>query len=450
MKSLMDENSDEEEEGVPEMKESEPELRRSDRLKGLKPYIPSYIKSESDDNVESDSTVEEPISDSEDEVQESKSKAVREARRKIQERVARRVALSNTAASLRPVIASAFSKKDKSSTPVPRRSRRIAAQEEKKSEAKEDDLGEMFQPRRSRRIAEQSSTRDEQKDSLENTRRIYESSNVGPRLRKSRRNTRRTTGGADDETPIQSENDITEAATTLSSIGDVEIIRYWTEQAELAKRRGELGPYVNAQDEVERAVDRARPRRQSVHDYEDMFEHMRNLSLNVTEGNRNDDVSVQDSQNSNMEESKDESKNSYMDESKDSFGDIDVSRPNHPHPFVSFNTPPLDNEATPTSGEIEANRRREHRYRLNRIRPLISDGPTEEEKDLWNNLQRPAMVRRTETRLGSIDMDDFMENERVPPGAWYLQSPRRGNERRREIERVPPGAWYLNFPRGEQ
>ena len=250
----------------------------------------------------------------------------------------------------------------------------------------------MFQPRRSRRIAEQSSTRDEQKDSLENTRRIYESSNVGPRLRKSRRNTRRTTGGADDETPIQSENDITEAATTLSSIGDVEIIRYWTEQAELAKRRGELGPYVNAQDEVERAVDRARPRRQSVHDYEDMFEHMRNLSLNVTEGNRNDDVSVQDSQNSNMEESKDESKNSYMDESKDSFGDIDVSRPNHPHPFVSFNTPPLDNEATPTSDEIEANSRREHRYRLNRIRPLISDGPTEEEKDLWNNLQRLSLI----------------------------------------------------------
>ena len=425
MKSLMDENSDEEEEGVPEMKESEPELRRSDRLKGLKPYIPSYIKSESDDNVESDSTVEEPISDSEDDVKDSKSKAVREERRKIQERVARRVALSNTAASLRPVVASAL-KKDKSSTPVPRRrSSRIAAQEEKKSEAKEDDLGEMFQPRRrSLRIAEQSSTRDEQKDSLETIRNIYESSNVRPRLRRSRRNTRRTTGGADDETPIQSENDITEAATTLSSIGDVEIIRYWTEQAELAKRRGELGPYINAQDEVERAVDRARPRRQSVHDYEDMFEHMRNLSLNVTERNRNDDVSVQDSQNSNMEESKDESKDSYMDESKDSFEDIDVSRPNHPHPFVSFNTPPLDNEPTPTSGEIETNRRREHRYRLNRTRPLISDGPTEEEKDLWENLQRPAMVSRTQTRLGSIDMDDFMENESVPPGAWYLFSPR--------------------------
>ena len=50
MKSFMDENSDEEEEGVPEMKESEPELRRSDRLKGVKSYIPSYIKSETDDN----------------------------------------------------------------------------------------------------------------------------------------------------------------------------------------------------------------------------------------------------------------------------------------------------------------------------------------------------------------------------------------------------------------
>ena len=274
IKSETDDNSDEEEEEIPEMKESEPELRRSDRLKGVKSYIPSYIKSETDDNVESDSTVEEPISDSEDEVQESKSKAVREERRKIQERVERRLALSNTAASLRPVVASAF-KKDKSSTPVPRRSSRIiAAQEEKKSEAKEDDLGEMFQPRRSRRIAEQMSTRDEQKDSLENTRRIYESSNVGPRLRRSRRNRRRTTGGADDESPTPSENELTQAATTLSSIGDVDIIKYWSEQAELARRRGELGPYINAQNEVERAVNRARPRRHTVGDYEDMFQHV--------------------------------------------------------------------------------------------------------------------------------------------------------------------------------
>ena len=362
-------------EGVPEMKESEPELRRSDRLKGVKSYIPSYIKSEIDDNVESDSTVEEPISDSEDEVQESKSKAVREERRKIQERVERRLALSNTAASLRPVVASAF-KKDKSSTPVPRRrSRIIAAQEEKKSEAKEDDLGEMFQPRRSRRIAEQISTRDEQKDSLENTRRIYESSNVGPRLRRSRRNRRRTTGGADDESPTPSENELTQAATTLSSIGDVDIIRYWSEQAELARRRGELGPYINAQNEVERAVNRARPRRHTVGDYEDMFQHVQdNLgSLVISQQNNRpraasmpssatesqaahmtstslDDGSMQDSENSNMEESKDESKNSNMDES---FGDIDISKPDHPHPFAGFNTPPLDDTHTPTSREIE-------------------------------------------------------------------------------------------------
>ena len=488
--SLMDKNSDEEEEGVPEMKESEPELRRSDRLKGvksyipsyiksemkesepelrksdrlkgIKSYIPSYIKSETDDNVESDSTVEEPISDSEDEVQESKSKAVREERRKIQERVERRLALSNTAASLRPVVASAF-KKDKSSTPVPRRkSRRIAAQEEKKSEAKEDDLGEMFQPRRrSLRIAEQSSTRDEQKDSLENTRRIYESSNVGPRLRRSRRNRRRTTGGADDESPTPSENELTQAATTLSSIGDIDIIRYWSEQAELARRRGELGPYINAQNEVERAVNRARPRRHTVGDYEDMFQHVHdNLgSLVISQRNNRaraasmpssasesqvanmssislDDGSLQDSENSNMEESKDESKNSHMDESKisseeDSFGNIDISRPDHPHPFAGFNTPPLDDEPTPTSREIETNRESEHDRRLETTAPLVTRAPTFEENQLWEDLQRPAMQRRTQERLGSIDMDDFMEDEKegAPEmkrdGPAHLFSPRR-------------------------
>jgi len=455
-------NSDEEEEGVPEMKESEPELRRSDRLKGVKSYIPSYIKSEIDDNVESDSTVEEPISDSEDEVQESKSKAVREERRKIQERVERRLALSNTAASLRPVVASAF-KKDKSSTPVPRRrSRRIAAQEEKKSEAKEDDLGEMFQPRRSRRIAEQSSTRDEQKDSLENTRRIYESSNVGPRLRRSRRNRRRTTGGADDESPTPSENELTQAATTLSSIGDVDIIKYWSEQAELARRRGELGPYINAQNEVERAVERARPRRHTVGDYEDMFQHVQdNLgSLVISQRNNRpraasmpssasesqvanmnsislDDGSMQDSENSNMEESKDESKNSYMDESKnsseqDSFGNIDISRPDHPHPFAGFNTPPLDDEHTPTSREIEKNREAERKQKMeDDSMKLVTRAPTFEENQLWEDLQRPAMQRRTQERLGSIDMDDFMEDEKegAPEmkrdGPAHLFSPRR-------------------------
>ena len=467
MKSLMDENSgpqlgrvrlgeysDEEEEGVPEMKESEPELRRSDRLKGVKSYIPSYIKSETDDNVESDSTVEEPISDSEDEVQESKSKAVREERRKIQERVERRLALSNTAASLRPVVASAF-KKDKSSTPVPRRrSRRIAAQEEKKSEAKEDDLGEMFQPRRSRRIAEQSSTRDEQKDSLENTRRIYESSNVGPRLRRSRRNRRRTTGGADDESPTPSENELTQAATTLSSIGDVDIIKYWSEQAELARRRGELGPYINAQNEVERAVNRARPRRHTVGDYEDMFQHVQdNLgSLVISQQNNRpraasmpssatesqaahmtstslDDGSMQDSENSNMEESKDESKNSNMDES---FGDIDISKPDHPHPFAGFNTPPLDDTQTPTSREIEKNREAERKEKMDDdSMKLVTRAPTFEENQLWEDLQRPAMERRTQERLGSIDMDDFMEDEKegAPEmkrdGPAHLFSPRR-------------------------
>lgn len=455
-------NSDEEEEGVPEMKESEPELRRSDRLKGVKSYIPSYIKSEIDDNEESDSTVEEPISDSEDEVQESKSKAIREERRKIQERVDRRLALSNTAASLRPVVASAF-KKDKSSTPVPRRrSRRIAAQEEKKSEAKEDDLGEMFQPRRSRRIAEQSSTRDEQKDSLENTRRIYESSNVGPRLRRSRRNRRRTTGGADDESPTPSENELTQAATTLSSIGDVDIIKYWSEQAELARRRGELGPYINAQNEVERAVERARPRRHTVGDYEDMFQHVQdNLgSLVISQRNNRpraasmpsstsesqvanmtsislDDGSMQDSENSNMEESKDESKNSYMDESKnsseeDSFGNIDTSRPDHPHPFAGFNTPPLDDEHTPTSREIEKNREAERKQKMDDdSMKLVTRAPTFEENQLWEDLQRPAMQRRTQERLGSIDMDDFMEDEKegAPEmkrdGPAHLFSPRR-------------------------
>ena len=456
-------NSDEEEEGVPEMKESEPELRRSDRLKGVKSYIPSYIKSEIDDNVESDSTVEEPISDSEDEVQESKSKAVREERRKIQERVERRVALSNTAASLRPVVASAF-KKDKSSTTVPiRRSRRIAEQEEKKSEAKEDDLGEMFQPRRrSLRIAEQSSTRDEQKDSLENTRRIYESSNVGPRLRRSRRNRRRTTGGADDESPTPSENELTQAATTLSSIGDVDIIKYWSEQAELARRRGELGPYINAQNEVERAVERARPRRHTVGDYEDMFQHVQdNLgSLVISQRNNRpraasmpssasesqvahmtsislDDGSMQDSENSNMEESKDESKNSYMDESKnsseqDSFGNIDISRPDHPHPFVGFNTPPLDDEHTPTSREIEKNHEAERKQKMDDdSMKLVTRAPTFEENQLWKDLQRPAMQRRTQERLGSIDMDDFMEDETegAPEmkrdGPAHLFSPRR-------------------------
>tara|TARA_Y100000768_G_scaffold311301_1_gene245848 strand:- start:13580 stop:16747 length:3168 start_codon:yes stop_codon:yes gene_type:complete len=456
-------NSDEEEEGVPEMKESEPELRRSDRLKGVKSYIPSYIKSEIDDNEESDSTVEEPISDSEDEVQESKSKAIREERRKIQERVDRRLALSNTAASLRPVVASAF-KKDKSSTPVPRRrSRRIAAQEEKKSEAKEDDLGEMFQPRRrSLRIAEQSSTRDEQKDSLENTRRIYESSNVGPRLRRSRRNRRRTTGGADDESPTPSENELTQAATTLSSIGDVDIIKYWSEQAELARRRGELGPYINAQNEVERAVERARPRRHTVGDYEDMFQHVQdNLgSLVISQRNNRpraasmpsstsesqvanmtsislDDGSMQDSENSNMEESKDESKNSYMDESKnsseeDSFGNIDTSRPDHPHPFAGFNTPPLDDEHTPTSREIEKNREAERKQKMDDdSMKLVTRAPTFEENQLWEDLQRPAMQRRTQERLGSIDMDDFMEDEKegAPEmkrdGPAHLFSPRR-------------------------
>ena len=462
MKSFMDENSDEEEEGVPEMKESEPELRRSDRLKGVKSYIPSYIKSETDDNVESDSTVEEPISDSEDEVQESKSKAVREERRKIQERVERRLALSNTAASLRPVVASAF-KKDKSSTPVPRRSSRIiAAQEEKKSEAKEDDLGEMFQPRRSRRIAEQMSTRDEQKDSLENTRRIYESSNVGPRLRRSRRNRRRTTGGADDESPTPSENELTQAATTLSSIGDVDIIKYWSEQAELARRRGELGPYINAQNEVERAVNRARPRRHTVGDYEDMFQHVQdNLgSLVISQQNNRpraasmpssatesqaahinstslDDGSMQDSENSNMEESKDESKNSYMDESKisseeDSFGNIDISKPDHPHPFAGFNTPPLDDTQTPTSREIEKNREAERKEKMDDdSMKLVTRAPTFEENQLWEDLQRPAMERRTQERLGSIDMDDFMEDEKegAPEmkrdGPAHLFSPRR-------------------------
>ena len=442
------------------MKESEPELRRSDRLKGVKSYIPSYIKSETDDNVESDSTVEEPISDSEDEVKDSKSKAVREERRKIQERVARRVALSNTAASLRPVVASAL-KKDKSSTPVPRRSRRIAAQEEKKSEAKEDELGEMFQPRRSRRIAEQSSTRDEQKDSLENTRRIYESSNVGPRLRRSRRNRRRTTGGADDESPTPSENELTQAATTLSSIGDVDIIRYWSEQAELARRRGELGPYINAQNEVERAVNRARPRRHTVGDYEDMFQHVQdNLgSLVISQQNNRaraasmpssatesqaahmtsislDDGSMQESENSNMEESKDESKNSYMDESKisseeDSFGNIDISRPDHPHPFAGFNTPPFDDEHTPTSREIKENRESEHDRRLETTAALVTRAPTFEENQLWEDLQRPAMQRRTQERLGSIDMGDFMEDEKegAPEmkrdGPAHLFSPRR-------------------------
>ena len=461
IKSETDDNSDEEEEGVPEMKESEPELRRSDRLKGVKSYIPSYIKSETDDNVESDSTVEEPISDSEDEVQESKSKAVREERRKIQERVERRLALSNTAASLRPVVASAF-KKDKSSTPVPRRSRRIAAQEEKKSEAKEDDLGEMFQPRRSRRIAEQMSTRDEQKDSLENTRRIYESSNVGPRLRRSRRNRRRTTGGADDESPTPSENELTQAATTLSSIGDVDIIKYWSEQAELARRRGELGPYINAQNEVERAVNRARPRRHTVGDYEDMFQHVQdNLgSLVISQQNNRpraasmpssatesqaahitstslDDGSMQDSENSNMEESKDESKNSYMDESKisseeDSFGNIDISKPDHPHPFAGFNTPPLDDTQTPTSREIEKNREAERKEKMDDdSMKLVTRAPTFEENQLWEDLQRPAMQRRTQERLGSIDMDDFMEDEKegAPEmkrdGPAHLFSPRR-------------------------
>ena len=462
IKSETDDNSDEEEEGVPEMKESEPELRRSDRLKGVKSYIPSYIKSETDDNVESDSTVEEPISDSEDEVQESKSKAVREERRKIQERVERRLALSNTAASLRPVVASAF-KKDKSSTPVPRRSSRIiAAQEEKKSEAKEDDLGEMFQPRRSRRIAEQMSTRDEQKDSLENTRRIYESSNVGPRLRRSRRNRRRTTGGADDESPTPSENELTQAATTLSSIGDVDIIKYWSEQAELARRRGELGPYINAQNEVERAVNRARPRRHTVGDYEDMFQHVQdNLgSLVISQQNNRpraasmpssatesqaahinstslDDGSTQDSENSNMEESKDESKNSYMDESKisseeDSFGNIDISKPDHPHPFAGFNTPPLDDTQTPTSREIEKNREAERKEKMDDdSMKLVTRAPTFEENQLWEDLQRPAMERRIQERLGSIDMDDFMEDEKegAPEmkrdGPAHLFSPRR-------------------------
>ena len=433
MKSLMDENSDEEEEGVPEMKESEPELRRSDRLKGVKSYIPSYIKSETDDNVESDSTVEEPISDSEDKVQESKSKAVREERRKIQERVERRLALSETAASLRPVVASAL-KKDKSSTPV---------------------------PRRSRRIAEQSSTRDEQKDSLENTRRIYESSNVGPRLRRSRRNRRRTTGGADDESPTPSENELTQAATTLSSIGDVDIIKYWSEQAELAKRRGELGPYIHAQNEVERAVNRARPRRHTVGDYEDMFQHVQdNLgSLVISQQNNRaraasmpysatesqaahmtsislDDGSMQESENSNMEESKDESKNSYMDESKisseeDSFGNIDISRPDHPHPFAGFNTPPFDDEHTPTSREIKENRESEHDRRLETTAALVTRAPTFEENQLWEDLQRPAMQRRTQERLGSIDMGDFMEDEEegAPEmkrdGPAHLFSPRR-------------------------
>ena len=434
MKSLMDENSDEEEEGVPEMKESEPELRRSDRLKGVKSYIPSYIKSETDDNVESDSTVEEPISDSEDKVQESKSKAVREERRKIQERVERRLALSETAASLRPVVASAL-KKDKSSTLVP--------------------------IRRSRRIAEQSSTRDEQKDSLENTRRIYESSNVGPRLRRSRRNRRRTTGGADDESPTPSENELTQAATTLSSIGDVDIIKYWSEQAEIARRRGELGPYINAQNEVERAVNRARPRRHTVGDYEDMFQHVQdNLgSLVISQQNNRaraasmpysatesqaahmtsislDDGSMQESENSNMEESKDESKNSYMDESKisseeDSFGNIDISRPDHPHPFAGFNTPPFDDEHTPTSREIKENRESEHDRRLETTAALVTRAPTFEENQLWEDLQRPAMQRRTQERLGSIDMGDFMEDEEegAPEmkrdGPAHLFSPRR-------------------------
>ena len=141
-----------------------------------------------------------------------------------------------------------------------------------------------------------------------------------------------------------------------------------------------------------------------------------------------DDGSMQDSENSNMEESKDESKNSNMDES---FGDIDISKPDHPHPFAGFNTPPFSDEHTPTSREIKENRESEHDRRLETTAPLVTRAPTFEENQLWEDLQRPAMQRRTQERLGSIDVEDFMEDEKegAPEmkrdGPAHLFSPRR-------------------------
>ena len=196
-------------------------------------------------------------------------------------------------------------------------------------------------------------------------------------------------------------------------------------------------------------------------DYEDMFQHVQdNLgSLVISQQNNRaraasmpssatasqaahitsislDDGSMQESENSNMEESKDESKNSYMDESKisseeDSFGNIDISRPDHPHPFAGFNTPPFDDEHTPTSREIKENRESEHDRRLETTAALVTRAPTFEENQLWEDLQRPAMQRRTQERLGSIDMGDFMEDEEegAPEmkrdGPAHLFSPRR-------------------------
>lgn len=63
---------------------------------------------------------------------------------------------------------------------------------------------------------------------------------------------------------------------------------------------------------------------------------------------------------------------------------------------------------------------------------LVTRAPTFEENQLWEDLQRPAMQQRTQERLGSIDMDDFMEDEKEEgapemkrDGPAHLFSPRR-------------------------